>query len=39
VQDDATDMFLRRLVAITEGHPGTRWLDAAEVFADALCAE
>jgi hypothetical protein len=39
VQDDATDMFLRRLVAITEGHPGTSWLDAAEVFADALCAE
>jgi hypothetical protein len=39
VQDEATDMFLRRLVAITEEHPGTSWLDAAEVFADALCAE
>jgi hypothetical protein len=39
VQDEATDRFLRRLVAITEEHPGTRWLDAAEVFADALCPE
>src|SRR6516165_4761512 len=37
VQDEATDAFLRRLVAITKGHPATRWLDAAEVFADALC--
>jgi hypothetical protein len=37
VQDQATDMFLRQLVAITKGHPATRWLDAAEVFADALC--
>jgi hypothetical protein len=39
VQDEATDRFLRRLAAITEEHPGTRWLDAAEVFADALCPE
>lgn len=37
LQDEATDAFLRRLVAITKGYPATRWLDAAEVFADALC--
>ena len=36
VQDEATNAFLRRLVAVTRGHPATRWLDAAEVFADAL---
>ena len=37
VQDEATDVFLRRLVEITKEHPATSWLDAAEVFADALC--
>jgi hypothetical protein len=37
VQEEATDAFLRRLVSITKGHPATRWLDAVEVFADALC--
>jgi hypothetical protein len=37
VQDEATDTFLRRLVATTKEHPATRWLDPAEVFADALC--
>jgi hypothetical protein len=37
VQDEAADAFLRRLVATTKEHPATRWLDAAEVFADALC--
>jgi hypothetical protein len=36
VQDEATEAFLRRLVAITKEHPATRWLDAAEVFADPL---
>jgi hypothetical protein len=36
VQDEATDVFLRRLVAITREHPATSWLGAAEVFADAL---
>jgi hypothetical protein len=35
VQDEATEAFLRRLVAITKGHPATRWLDAAEIFAAA----
>jgi hypothetical protein len=37
VQDEATDAFLRHLVATTKEHPATRWLDAASVFADALC--
>jgi hypothetical protein len=37
VQDEPTDVFLRRLVAITTEHPATRWLEAAEIFADALC--
>jgi hypothetical protein len=37
VQDEAADTFLRRLVATTKAHPATRWLDAAEVFADVLC--
>jgi hypothetical protein len=39
VQDEAADTFLRRFVATTREHPATRWLDAAEVFADALCLE
>ena len=38
VQDDAADTFLRQLVATTKEHPATRWLDAAEVFANALSA-
>jgi len=37
VQDDATDEFLCRLVAITSEHPAARWIAAAEVFANALC--
>jgi hypothetical protein len=37
VQDEATDVFLRLLVAITKEHPATSWLDATEVFADVLC--
>ena len=36
VQDEATDAFLRRFVAITTEHPAASWLDAAEVFADVL---
>jgi hypothetical protein len=36
VQNEATDAFLHRLVAITKEQPATRWLDAAEVFADAV---
>jgi hypothetical protein len=36
VQDQAADAFLSRLIATTKEHPATRWLDAAEVFADAL---
>jgi len=38
VQDEATDAFLRRLVAVTSAHPATCWLGAAEVFADAPCS-
>jgi len=37
VHDEATDAFLCRLVAITGAHPATCWLDAAKVFAGALC--
>src|SRR5215469_5097326 len=33
VQDDATDAFLRRIIALTRAHPAARWLDATEVFA------
>ncbi len=35
VQDEATDAFLDRLVAVTGAHAGTHWLDAREVFAAA----
>jgi hypothetical protein len=34
VQDEATDAFLRRLVASTGAHRAACWLDATEVFAD-----
>jgi len=37
LQDEATDAFLCRLVATTGAHPATCWLDAAKVFARALC--
>jgi hypothetical protein len=37
VLDEQTATFLHRLVAVTSAHPVTRWLDAAEVFADVLC--
>jgi hypothetical protein len=37
VQDEATDAFLHRLVAITGAHRAACWLDATEVFADAVC--
>jgi hypothetical protein len=39
VQDEATEAFLRRLVAITGGHRAACWLDATEVFADAISAK
>jgi hypothetical protein len=39
VQDEHTDEFLRRLVTVTSAHPATRWLDATEVFAGALCPQ
>lgn len=37
VHDEPTEAFLCRLVAITAEHPAALWLDAVEVFADALC--
>ncbi len=37
VQDERTEAFLRRFVAVTRRHPATRWLDAANVFPDAVC--
>jgi hypothetical protein len=38
VQDEATDTFLRRLAANTGAHRAACWLDATEVFADAVCS-
>jgi hypothetical protein len=35
VQDDATDGFLHRLVAVTGAHAAARWLDATDVFTPA----
>ena len=36
VQEERTETFLRRLVAVTCTHPAARWLDAASVFPDAV---
>jgi hypothetical protein len=36
VQDESTEIFLRRLVSITCTHPAVRWLDAASVFPNAV---
>jgi hypothetical protein len=36
VQDDRTDAFLHRFIAISSAHPATRWLDPVEAFASAL---
>jgi hypothetical protein len=36
VQDDRTEAFLQRFVAVTRAHPAARWLDAASVFPDAV---
>src|SRR3954447_20299736 len=32
VQDEATDAFLDRLIAVTLAHPAVLWLDAREIF-------
>jgi hypothetical protein len=37
VQDEQTEGFLRRFIDLTRDHPATRWLDAADVFAEAVC--
>ena len=36
VQDDPTDAFLHRFIAISSAHPAARWLDPVEAFASAL---
>jgi hypothetical protein len=33
VQDEATDAFLDRLIAVSIAHPAALWLDAGEIFA------
>jgi hypothetical protein len=33
VQDEATDAFLDRLIAVSTAHPAVLWLDAGEIFA------
>jgi hypothetical protein len=33
LQDEATDAFLDRLVAVSVAHPAVLWLDAGEIFA------
>jgi hypothetical protein len=33
IQDEATDAFLDRLIAVSVAHPAALWLDAAEIFA------
>lgn len=38
VHNEATDRFLRCLVAITCAHPAARWLDGVEVFAHSAVA-
>jgi hypothetical protein len=38
VQDELTDEFLRKLVAITGAHRAVRWLDATEVFVKGVCS-
>ena len=36
IQEERTETFLRRLVAVTCTHPAARWLDAASVFPNAV---
>jgi hypothetical protein len=36
VQDERTETFLRRFIAVTCKHPAARWLDAASIFLDAV---
>jgi hypothetical protein len=38
IQDEATDVFLRRLAGNTDAHRAACWLDATEVFADPVCS-
>jgi hypothetical protein len=36
VQDERTDEFVQRLLEVTDKHAGAHWLDAREVFAEAM---
>ena len=38
VQDEATDAFLDRLIAVSLAHPAALWLDAGEIFAPDMIA-
>jgi hypothetical protein len=38
IQDEATEAFLYRLIAVSTAHPAVQWLDGAEIFAPALLA-
>jgi hypothetical protein len=38
VQDDATDAFLDRLIAVSVAHPAVLWLDAGEIFT-SICID
>ncbi len=37
VQDEATEAFLDRLIAVSAAHPAVFWLDAGEIFAPDMC--
>jgi hypothetical protein len=36
VQDEATDAFLDRLIAVSVAHPAALWLDAREIFSSDM---
>jgi hypothetical protein len=36
VQDEATDVFLDRLIGVSAAHPAVVWLDAGEIFAPSM---
>jgi hypothetical protein len=36
IQDEATDAFLDRLIAVSAAHPAVRWLGAGEIFSPEM---
>ncbi|MBV8507886.1 MAG: hypothetical protein JOZ11_19045 [Alphaproteobacteria bacterium] len=36
VQDEATNAFLERLIAVSTVHPAVLWLDAGEIFTPGM---